>query len=740
VWTRAIQVRADGWSAELRIPFSQLRFTPGDQQVWGIHIARNVHRLQERTVFPFIPTVERRGPSRYAHLDGISGIQPGRRLELLPYLTARGEYVHLLNPAGAAFSNPYRTGSDEFGDAGVDLKYRLTSNVTLDATVNPDFGQVELDPSVINLTDFETRYEERRPFFVEGADIFSFGEGGPGGSTGRPPQLLYSRRIGRAPQGSVPSSSVFSDVATTTTILGAAKVTGRTSGGWSLGFLEAVTGEETARYVDGSQLDGEAVVEPLSNYLVGRLRRQVGGGETRFGIIGAAVNRSLSGTGMGSRLHEAAYSGGVDFAHEWSNRTYKISSVFTTSYVEGEPAAITRTQRSSTRYYQRPDAWHLDLDTSARSIAGYYGFIDFNKQAGSFVAKAAISVASPGYEVNDLGFSTASDRITMDTNFQYTQRFPGRFLRNWNVRWSPDWAKNYAGDWVHREINGNYNIQLLNYWGAGLRLAYNPRNDDDRLTRGGPIARTPQRWTTTVNFNSDSRRTVVARGNYEWANDEAGGWRHDFGFNLTASPTDLLRIQFGPSLTRRFETAQYVTAVNDPLATDTYGTRYLFADLDQTTLSFETRVDVTLSPSVSLQMYLEPFMSAGDYDGVKQLARRRAFEFLRYGEDVGTLTQDASGYTADPDGSGPATPFGVPNRDFSYRSLLGNAVLRWEWRQGSTLYLVWQQRRIDSLTNRGVTGNDPWVGSFDLGRDAADMFGAEADNIFAIKVNYWLNP
>jgi hypothetical protein len=222
--------------------------------------------------------------------------------------------------------------------------------------------------------------------------------------------------------------------------------------------------------------------------------------------------------------------------------------------------------------------------------------------------------------------------------------------------------------------------------------------------------------------------------------NEAGGWQHDFGINFTASPTDQLRIQVSPSLSRRFETAQYVTSVADTLATDTYGSRYLFADLDQTTLSLETRIDVTLSPSMSLQLYVEPFMSAGDYQGVKEFARRRAFEFLEYGEDVGTLTQDAGGYTADPDGPGGAPEFTVPNRDFSYRSLLGNAVLRWEWRQGSTLYLVWQQRRIDSLTNRGVSGDESWVGSFDLGRDAADMFGAPADNIFAIKVNYWLNP
>ena len=741
VWTRATQVTDEGWSAELRIPFSQLRFSPEAQQVWGIHVERFIHRAQERTVFPFVPTLDRGGASRYGHLEGLAGIEAGRRLELLPYVAARGEYVRLDSPAGAGFDNPYRSGSDHFGDVGLDLKYRLTSNVTLDATVNPDFGQVELDPSVINLTAFETRFQERRPFFVEGADIFNFGEGGPGGSTGRPPQLLYSRRIGRSPQGSLPSAAVYSDVASQTTILGAAKVTGRTRGGWSLGLLEAVTAEETARYLDAGQATGEAVVEPASNYVVGRVRRQLGGGETRFGVIGSAVNRGLSGTGMDGRLHSAAYSGGLDFAHEWSNRTYKISGIFTTSYVQGDPAAIERTQRSSTRYYQRPDASHLGVDPGRTSLAGYYGFIDLVKQAGAFSAKASVGVASPGYEVNDLGFQSDADRVVLDTNFQYTQPNPGRVFRNWNVRWSPDAVWNHAGDRVHGEINGNVSVQLLNYWGGGIRLAYNPRNDDDRLTRGGPLASKPNRLGGTVNVNSDSRRSVVGRFGYDWGTDEAGGWAHDLSLNLTANASEQIELRLGPSLSRRFETAQYVTSVADPLATQTFGRRYVFADLEQTTLSLETRVNVTISPTISLQLYAEPFISVGDYRALKEFARPGAFDFLRYGSDVGTVSQDASGgYTIDPDGAGPATEFGVTNRDFSYRSLLGNAVLRWEWREGSTLYLVWQQRRISSLTNRGPDGTYDWVGDFDFGRDAGDMFRTPADNIFAIKINYWINP
>jgi hypothetical protein len=741
VWQVATRITEAGWSAEMRIPFSQLRFSPDEEQVWGIEMKRNIHRNQERVAYPFTPTLERGGASRYTHLDGIEGIESGRRLELLPYVAARGEYLQLDVPSGINFSNPYRSGSDYFSDAGLDLKYRLTSNVTLDATVNPDFGQVEVDPSVINLTAFETRFQERRPFFVEGGDIFRFGEGGPAGSTGRAPQLFYSRRIGRSPSGSVPAEAVFTDVAAATTILGAAKVTGRVGDGWSLGLLEAVTARETGTYMEADQTVEEAVVEPATNYLVGRIRRQIRGGETRFGLFGTAANRDLEGTGMDGRIHSAAYSGGADFAHEWSNRTYRISSMFTGSYVQGDPAAITRTQRSSTRYYQRPDANHLGLDTNATSMAGYYAMVDVVKQAGAFGAKVAVAAASPGYEVNDLGFQSASDRIILDTNFSYNQPNPGPLLRRWSARWSPDAVWNYAGDRVWSEVNGNLNWEFLNYWGGGVRLAYNPPHDDDRLTRGGPLARTPRRLGGNANFRSDGRRAIVGRINYQWAVEDGDSWDRRLGFNLTMTPSERLRIQSGPALTKRHVSAQYVSSVEDPLATQTYGSRYIFGGLSQTTASLETRVDVTFTPTLSLQLYVEPFISTGNYRELKEFERSGAFKFLEYGTDVGTVSRETDGsYTIDPDGNGPATTFGLSDRDFSYRSLIGNAVLRWEWRPGSTLFLVWQQRRISSLSGDGVSGTDPWIGSLDVGRDMSDMFATPADNIFVIKVNYWLNP
>lgn len=738
IWDLATQVTEEGWTVEMRIPFSQLRFSPDQSQVWGLQVERNINRLQENATYPFTPLLERAGVSRFAHLDGIAGIEPGRRLELLPYMVARGEYLQLATPAGVDFANPYRSGSDYVGSLGLDLKYRLSSNLTLDGTVNPDFGQVELDPSVINLTAFETRYAERRPFFVEGADIFSFGEAGPSGSVGRAPEVFYSRRIGRPPRGDVPSAAAFADVPTATTIAGAAKITGRFGNGWSLGILEAVTARERASYVDGSRSGHDLTVEPAANYFTGRLRRQIRGGRTRFGFIGTAVNRDASGSALEGRLHSSAYGGGIDFAHESADRVWLFTGALSGSYVQGSPEAIHRTQRSSTRYYQRPDATHLTLDPAAASMSGLYAMGYAGKQAGTFTMRNGFAYISPGYEVNDIGFHTNADRILFDTHYQYNQVEPGRWLRSWRFFGGPDSVWNTSGDMVFMNVNTQATVEFLNYWTTTIRLQYEPWTEDDRLTRGGPIARTPSRLSGRVNVNSDSRRPVTARANYNWGSDARGGWNRQVQLTLSGRFEEILQVNIGPTYSWAHSTAQYVTAI---APSELSPARYVFAGIDRSTLSLETRVNMTFTSDLSLQLYVEPFIATGDYGGLKEFRAPGTFDFLEYGVDRGTVTQPESGaYDVDPDGAGPAPAFTVSDRDFSYRSLLGNAVLRWEWRPGSTLFFVWQQRRISSLVGPGRQDARPWVGHFDLYRDAGDIFEVAPDNIFMVKLNYWLNP
>jgi hypothetical protein len=742
VWDLATGVTESGWVVEMRVPFSQLRFGRQDIQTWGIQVERTINRNQENATFPFTPVLERGGVSRFAHLQGIRGLDPGRRLELLPYAVARGEYLQLPTATGVTFANPYRSGSDHFGGVGLDLKYRLASNVTLDATVNPDFGQVEVDPSVINLTAFETRYEERRPFFVEGADIFTFGEAGPTGSVGRPPEVFYSRRIGKAPTGAPPSAAVFADVPTATTILGAAKVTGRLGSGWSLGLVEAVTGGETAAYVDASQLPGEVEVEPAANHLVARLRRQIRGGRTRFGVMATAMNRSLAGSPLESRMHGSAYVAGIDYARDSDSRTWLFTGALAASRVAGSESAISRTQETSARYFQRPDAEHVDLDAAATSLGGFYAMAYVGKQAGTFTMRNGFAYVSPGYEVNDVGFQSEADRILFDTHYQFNRPNPGRYLRSWSVNISPDGKLNTAGDIVFANVNSQLSVELLNYWRGSVRVQVDPWYDDDRLTRGGPMARTPGSWQARFNVNTDNRRATRFNASYNRFSDRVGGWSRSFDFGVTARFRETLQLNVGPSYSRSRTTAQYVRRVVDATAASTFGTRYVFAELDRSTVSLDTRVDVTLTPALSLQLYLEPFLSVGEYRGLKELAAPRTFDFLEYGVDVGTVSRNASGdYDIDPDGTDPAAPFQIldTSLDFSHRSLIGNAVIRWEWRPGSTLFLVWQQRRVNRLTGHAA-GADPWVGNLELGRDAGDMLDAPADNILMIKVNYWMNP
>ena len=743
VWDLATQVTRSGWTVEMRIPFSQLRFSPDERQVWGMQLERNINRNQENATFPFTPLLERAGVSRYAHLDGLVGVEPGRRLEILPYVVGRSEYVQLESPPGVDFANPYRSGSDHFMDTGLDLKYRITSNLTLDATVNPDFGQVELDPSVINLTAFETRYAERRPFFVEGADIFVFGEGGPRGSSGSGPELVYSRRIGRAPRGGLPpSEAVFSDIPTATTIAAAGKVTGRVADGWSLGILEAVTAREVGAYTDGDRVARDVTVEPAANYFVGRLRRQIRGGQTRFGIITSAVHRDVSGQMLTSGLHTSAYATGIDFAHESQDRAWLITSLLSGSYVTGGVDAITRTQRSSTRYYQRPDADHVYVDPTATSLGGFYAMGYVGKEAGNFRTRNGFAFVSPGYEVNDLGFHSNADRILMDLHYQYISPERGRFLRSWTaILGGPNGIWNSSGERMFANINNIGRVEFLNYWSVSARVMYALWSNDDRLTRGGPMARSPAELSGSFSVNSDTRRAVVVTANHGWGSDDGGGRTRSVRLGLGARFRETLQIDVGPSYSWSHSPAQYVAQIADAEAKTTYGTRYVFAGIDRTTLSLETRVNLTFSPTLSLQLYVEPFISTGDYGALKELRAPRTFDFLVYGEDAGTVELELDGgYSVDPDGDGAAAGFRLADRDFSYRSLLGNAVFRWEWRPGSTLFFVWQQRRVNSISGHGPAEARPWVGDFELGRDAGDMFEVAPDNIFMIKVNYWLNP
>jgi hypothetical protein len=419
VWEVATAQDSAGWVAEYRIPFSQLRFGSAADQVWGIQFERVIGRNREYAVSTFIPKRERGGVPRYGHLAGLHDVQAGKRFEFLPYTVSRAEYID-------RGPNPYKTREEYNATGGLDLVVRASSNLTMNATLNPDFGQVEVDPAVVNLGVYETFFQEKRPFFVEGSEIFAFGAEGTSGG-----QLFYTRRIGREPSLSPPTPRA--DVPDATTILGATKLSGK-AGGWSLGVLEAVTDREKARYRGADDVDREMTVEPLSNYFVARARRELRDGRTFVGGIVSAVNRRLDTDVLAATLRESAYAGGVDFRHELGDRTWVVQGDAEASRIAGTTSAMVLVQEQPNHYLQRPDADHLEVDSGATSLTGYSVNMSLAKQQGEhWRGSIAGALTSPRYEVNDMGFSYRTDRKDAQLDLRYVENRPGTLWRRWET-------------------------------------------------------------------------------------------------------------------------------------------------------------------------------------------------------------------------------------------------------------------------------------------------------------------
>jgi len=719
VWDGAAAVDSLGWSAELRIPLSQLRYRR-TATAWGIQLARTIVRKQETSFFAFTPKAEGAGINRYGHLVGLGELAAQERLELLPHTVLRGER------APAVAGDPFRTGGDASVGAGLEARYRVTSGLTLNATVNPDFGQVEADPAVVNLSAYETRYDEKRPFFIEGADFFRFGRL-RAGHAATAPQYFFSRRIGREP--TLEPDYDYAEALDVTTILGAAKLTGK-SGGWSVGLLDAVTAAEQARYVDDDSIMRAMSVEPRTNYFAGRVVRELRAGNTAVGGFVTGVRRDLATDDLAGALRSSAVAFGLDVNHAWGNRTWALDGSIAGSTVRGSVDAIDDVQRSSARYYQRPDATHLDYDPARTSLSGHAAQLALSKLAGlHWRWSTAYQEVSPGLEVNDLGFQRDADRRVASGQVEYLQQRPTSLVRSWRVSASVDQEWNFGGDGLARGVSTYAYTQLHNYWTVYGSAGRGFPALDDRLTRGGPLARDPGDWYLDLNVTTDDRKRVFAWGNtYLWR-DGGGSWSAAGAASLSIKPGPGIKLRVGPYVEVAQYVAQPVTRVSDTLATATYGRRYVFGTLEQVTTSLSTRLDWTFAPRLSLQLYGQLFVGSGAYHTFKELEAPRTFDFIRYGADQGAIGRDSTGlYTVEPDGPGPAAPFTFYDPNFNDRSLRGTAVLRWEYRPGSTVYLAWQHRRSDSAP----------VGDFDLQRDLAALFDAGATNVLMLKATYWL--
>lgn len=722
VWESAVEIDESGWSLEIRIPYSQLRFPAAEKHTFGINAMRYIQRKNERAWLVHVPKTESGLASRLGHLEGISGIAPRRTVELLPYVVSRGEFV-----APSESADPFNDGGRLFGGMGLDLKYRMTSNLSLDGTINPDFGQVEVDPAVVNLTAFETFFEEKRPFFIEGANIFSnFGRTGANSFWGfnrAEPLLFYTRRIGRPPQGTADGD--FVDSPTASTILGAAKLTGKTRRGWSVGLVDAVTGREQARVItEGLRSDTE--VEPLSNYFVARAARDVGRGA--FGVLATAVHRDLRAPALREDLPAQAYVGGAD-GHYFldAKKDWVVAGRIAASHVAGSQAAIGRLQEASVRYFNRPDAPHVTLDPAATALDGWTGSVNLNRQSGVHGVNAAWWAVSPGFDSSDAGFNFSSDRSGMHVAYRWRNPKPNRFSRERFLavaKWYTwNFARELQGDGVH--MFGN--VQFRNYWTVFANGFLFRGVQDDRATRGGPSMASASAYGFSAGVESDRRKRVSVSTNLGHDDNAFGGFSTSASLDVRYRPSASLEVSTGPSYSKTKAPAQYVDTFEDAVAAPTFGSRYVFATLNQREFSLQTRINYVLSPRMSLQIFMQPLVSVGHYEGFKEFARPRTFDFTRFGVDRGTLAYDAAGrrYTVDPGDGGARFEFDDP--DFNFKSLRLNAIFRWEWRRGSALYLVWTEQREDL--------RDP--GEFSFRRDFRGVFRAAADDVLMFKMAYW---
>jgi hypothetical protein len=717
VWDAKVQRTEQGWTVEMHIPYSQLRFERRADHVWGVNFRREVARSNEAAFLVYTPRNGSGFVSRFHELGGISGITPARRLEILPYVTAKAAFLE------RGEDNPFNDGSRYSPSAGVDLKFGLGSNLTIDASVNPDFGQVEVDPAVVNLSDVESFFEEKRPFFIEGANIFNFGQGGANnfwGFNNPTPDFLYTRRIGRAPQLGVDlPDGGYADAPEGTHILGAAKLSGKI-GDWSLGTLSALTKREHATIEDAVGNRTSAEVEPFTYYGAARMMKEMNGGRQGLGFLSTATVRDLDAVAR-DRLNSSAFAFGVDgWTFLDSDKMWALTTWLGASHVRGSPEQITALQQNSIHYYQRPDAGHVEVDAAATSLTGLGGRVTLNKQKGQFYSNTAAAFLSPGFDVNDLGFQFTSDVVNAHQVIGYRWRTPTNWYRqiNWNASTAHSW--DFDGNHVHHMYWTNLNIQLPNYYWAFLGGDVLPDRLNNRRTRGGPLTLNPAGGEIFGGFDSDTRKAVVfgMEGYYaRFGQESSRSWGLDA--YVEWKPMDRLSIQVSPGLDRNRTAAQFIGTIDDPAATETFGREYIFAGLNQTTLSSSVRINWIFSPRLSLEVYAQPLISSVDYGDLKALARPRTYDFV-----------PTDGVGPDPDGAGPGSGASVTADDFTFASLRGNAVLRWEYLPGSTFYLVWTQSRAAS--------DD--IGSFGFRRALTQIGDAQADNIFLVKFSYWWNP
>ena len=712
VWASATRRDSAGWTAELRIPLSQLRFGVGaGASQWGLQAGRFVARRNERSYWsPILPTVSGY-VSQFGTLRDVAIEHPVRRAELLPYVSTK------VTRAPLEAGNPFARATAMQRTAGLDLRLGLTQDLTLTGTINPDFGQVEADPSEVNLTGVESFFAERRPFFLEGSDLFAVDMGSLWWM-GRE-ELFYSRRLGRAPQGSAPDGARWVTSPAAAPVQTALKLTGRTSSGWKLAALGALTDDVRARFVDDAGEQSSAVIEPRTRYGIARLARESRGGETTLGSSLTVVDRDEAVPS----LRSSAVVGGVDARTRFGGRNYIAYANVLRSVVRGSPEAMLETQRSTTHLFQRPDASYVEVDSARTSLIGSSASLRITKEGGGHTRGGVLAKAvTPGFEANDLGLQPRADAIGGVTWAGWDGFEPTRLVKSWDT-WVAAWGgTSFGGDREQLGARLYASAILHSNWALAGAVVRNASASSPTALRGGPALWTPGNVFSFVNVTTDSRRPVVGSfGASGYRDDEGPGRRLSLTSTISARIGGGTQLSVAPSLSWWRNPQQFVAS---PTLGDS--THHVVGDLRQSTAALMLRASYALSSRLTLQLYAQPFLSAGEYRALGTVADASAGTF---GDRVRLFAPDAvgraSGDQLEARTSAGTLRFDRP--DYSVAELNANAVLRWEYRPGSAMFVVWNQGR--SHESDLASG---------MGARARDLFAVPATNVVLVKVSHWL--
>jgi hypothetical protein len=717
IWYVKTSKDENGWYAEMKIPISQLRFNPSETNKWGVQIERKIYRNDETVLWQPVS----RNASGWVHymglLVGLDNIKPKKTLDIIPYTLSSAETFK------AQPGNPFQTGKDYKFNGGLDGKISLTNYFTLDFTLNPDFGQVEADPSQVNLSAFETFFPEQRPFFTEGRDLFMFKMGLGDGDLGTE-NLFYSRRIGRSPRFS-PSiePQQYSDIPNYTPIIGALKLTGRTSDGLSVGILNSSTASQFADIDDFGERT-RMLVEPFTNYLAARVIQEIYGGSTTIGVMGTAVNRDIKEEHL-EFLHASAYSGGVDFQHFFGSRKYIFLGSVYGSHVKGSETAIARTQLSPTRYYQRPDADHLEFNPERTSLSGYGANVQIGKVSGNLRVLGALLVKSPGLEINDIGYLREADNIVQVLWAGYRINEPSGIMRNVNINVN-QWSF-YTFGMERTNLGGNVNgwMQFTNYWTMSSGVNYDHEPLSVSWLRGGPAFAMNSSVNSWLSVGTDDRKAVRVSLNSNFQQGfENSRDAQSLSVGFTYRPSNALLITLMPGYSNYCNQVQYVS-------TGSFDNEkvYILGNLEQNVTSLSLRINYTITPELSLQFWGQPFIASGKYNEFKKVAEPRASNYFdrfnNFTDNQISYDDESKIYNVSEQENG-ETDYSFHNPDFNFKEFLSNLVLRWEFRPGSTLFFVWSQ------TNNHFVRD----GDFDLQNDIGMLFSEKPHNVFMLKFSY----